>query len=50
MSWKKEEKDAYIFLKNLELKDIIFESLGQHDSNTPDIKVLKKDNFFFILR
>ena len=49
MSWKKEEKDACAFLKNLQLKDIIFKNFGQHDSSTPDIKVFKKDKFFFYI-
>lgn len=49
MSWKKEEIDAYIFLKNLQLKDIIFEDLGKHDSNTPDIKVSKNSQFIFYI-
>lgn len=47
MSWKKEEIDAYNFLTNFELKDIIFEEFGQSNSNVPDIKVLKKGTFAF---
>ena len=49
MSWKKEEKDALIFLKNLHLKNIVFEGFGVHDSIIPDIKVLKKGKFAFYI-
>ena len=47
MSWKKEEIEAHNFLTNLELKDIVFENFGKHDSNKPDIKVLKNGEFIF---
>ena len=49
MLWKKEETDAYVFLKNLQLKDIVFEDLGKHDSSTPDIKVSKEGRFIFYI-
>ena len=49
MSWKKEETDAYVFLKNLQLKDVIFEDFGKHDSSTPDIKVSKEGRFIFYI-
>lgn len=47
MSWKQEEIEAHNFLTNLELKNIIFQDFGKHDSNTPDIKVLKNGKFIF---
>lgn len=49
MSWENEEIEAYAFLKSLGLNNIVFEACGKHNSNIPDIKVLKNGSFIFYI-